>query len=84
MWRQTSAREAHSTNMRHAASEIVTDEWWFGFEQEYFLTNPDGSILGWEEYLGKPQGEYYCVGAANVKGGGSFRGSFRSMFGSWY
>ena len=36
---QTSAREAHSTNMRHAASEIVTDEWWFGFEQEYFLTN---------------------------------------------
>ena len=30
---QTSAREAHSTNMRHSASEIVTDEWWFGFEQ---------------------------------------------------
>ena len=67
---QTSAREAHSTNMRHSASEIVTDEWWFGFEQEYFLTNPDGSILGWEEGIPeRAQGEYYCgVGAANVKG----------------
>tara|TARA_B100000212_G_scaffold341327_1_gene324216 strand:+ start:275 stop:1249 length:975 start_codon:yes stop_codon:yes gene_type:complete len=67
---QTSERVAHSTNMRHAASEVVTDEWWFGFEQEYFLTNPDGSILGWEDGIPeKPQGEYYCgVGAGNVKG----------------
>jgi len=67
---QTGEREVHPSNTRHAASKIVTDEWWFGFEQEYFLTNPDGSILGWEEGIPeKPQGEYYCgVGAGNVKG----------------
>ena len=67
---QTGGREVHPSNTRHSASEVVRDEWWFGFEQEYFLTNPDGSILGWEEGIPeKPQGEYYCgVGAANVKG----------------
>ena len=67
---QTGGREVHPSNTRHSASEVVSDEWWFGFEQEYFLTNPDGSILGWEEGIPeKPQGEYYCgVGAANVKG----------------
>ena len=67
---QTGSREVHPSNTRHAASEIASDEWWFGFEQEYFLTNPDGTILGWEDGIPtKPQGEYYCgVGAANVKG----------------
>ena len=62
--------EVHSSNTRAAANEVVTDEWWFGFEQEYFLTNPDGTILGWEDGTpSRPQGEYYCaVGAANVKG----------------
>ena len=67
---QTGDREVHPSNTRNSASEVVSDEWWFGFEQEYFLTNPDGSILGWEEGIPeKPQGEYYCgVGAANVKG----------------
>ena len=67
---QTGSREVHPSNTRHAASEVASDEWWFGFEQEYFLTNPDGTILGWEDGIpSKPQGEYYCgVGAANVKG----------------
>ena len=37
---------------------------------KYFLTNPDGTILGWEDGTPeRPQGEYYCaVGASNVKG----------------
>ena len=39
----------HASNTRDAADAVVSDEWWFGFEQEYFLlTNPDGSPLGWE------------------------------------
>lgn len=67
---QTGEHETHPTNTRAAAAEVASDEWWFGFEQEYFLTNPDGTILGWEDGIPeKPQGEYYCgVGAANVKG----------------
>ena len=49
---------------------LVTDEWWFGYEQEYFFTNPeDGTILGWEDGTPRPQGDYYCgVGAGNVIG----------------
>ena len=49
---------------------MVTDEWWFGFEQEFFFTDPDkGEPLGWEDGEPRPQGDYYCgVGAANVVG----------------
>ena len=67
---QTGEHETHPSNSRAAADAVVSDEWWFGFEQEYFLTNPDGTILGWEDGTpSRPQGEYYCaVGAANVKG----------------
>jgi glutamine synthetase len=67
---ETGEHETHPSNFRAAAASVVTDEWWFGFEQEYFLTNPDGTILGWEDGTPtRPQGEYYCaVGAANVKG----------------
>ena len=67
---QTGEHETHPSNSRAAADAVVRDEWWFGFEQEYFLTNPDGTILGWEDGTpSRPQGEYYCaVGAANVKG----------------
>tara|TARA_B100001989_G_C24538177_1_gene465773 strand:- start:1034 stop:2011 length:978 start_codon:yes stop_codon:yes gene_type:complete len=61
--------KVHPTNTRAAAAEIVTDEWWFGFEQEYYLTHPDGTILGWEHGDPRPQGEYYCgVGASNIAG----------------
>ena len=51
-------------------AEVVTDEWWFGFEQEFFFTDPDkGEPLGWEDGEPRPQGDYYCgVGAANVVG----------------
>ena len=30
----------HPSNFRAAAEEVVTDEWWFGFEQEFFFTDP--------------------------------------------
>jgi len=59
----------HPSNFRAAAAEVVTDEWWFGFEQEFFFTNKDGSPLGWEDGEPRPQGDYYCgVGADNVAG----------------
>ena len=60
----------HTSNTRHKCEGLVTDEWWFGYEQEYFFTNPeDGTILGWEDGTPKPQGDYYCgVGAGNVIG----------------
>ena len=59
----------HPSNFRAAAAEVLTDEWWFGFEQEFFFTNKDGSPLGWEDGEPRPQGDYYCgVGANNVVG----------------
>ncbi|SVA62356.1 uncharacterized protein METZ01_LOCUS115210 [marine metagenome] len=63
-------RSPHPSNTRNACEGLVEDEWWFGFEQEFFFTNPeDGTILGWEDGTPRPQGEYYCgVGAANVVG----------------
>ena len=59
----------HPSNTRAAAEALLSDEWWFGFEQEYFLTGKDGSPLGWEDGQPRPQGDYYCgVGADNVQG----------------
>ena len=60
----------HPSNTRHKCEGLVTDEWWFGYEQEYFFTNPeDGTILGWEDGTPRPQGDYYCgVGLGNVEG----------------
>ena len=67
---QSADHTTHPSNTRAAAAEVVTDEWWFGFEQEYFFTNPDGSPLGWEKGEPRPQGDYYC-------GGGGDNGSGR-------
>ena len=39
-------RKTHSSNMRAEAASLVTDEWWFGFEQEYFFTDKNGEPLG--------------------------------------
>jgi glutamine synthetase len=63
-------RSAHPSNTRNACVDLLTDDWWFGFEQEYFFTNPeDGTILGWEDGTPRPQGDYYCgVGAGDVYG----------------
>ena len=60
----------HPSNTRKRCEGLVTDEWWFGYEQEYFFSNPeDGTILGWEDGTPRPQGDYYCgVGAGNVVG----------------
>ena len=60
----------HQSNTRNCRDRItIEDEWWFGFEQEYFMYK-DGRPLGWPE-KGKPraQGDYYCgVGEGNVIG----------------
>ena len=66
---ETGEHETHPSNTRVAASEVVTDEWWFGFEQEFFFTGKNGDPLGWEDGTPRPQGDYYCgVGADNVAG----------------
>ena len=67
---QAADHTTHPSNFRAAAAEVVTDEWWFGFEQEYFFTDPEtGDPLGWENGEPGPQGPYYCaVGAGNVSG----------------
>ncbi len=58
----------HSSNMR-ATIKDDSDEFWFGFEQEYVITE-NGAPLGFpEEGYPKPQGPYYCsVGFGNVAG----------------
>ena len=37
---QTAEHETHPSNFVAAAAEVVADEWWFGFEQEFFFTDP--------------------------------------------
>ncbi len=60
----------HESNGR-ATIEDDDNDFWFGFEQEYFLWNPDtNKPLGFPDggYPG-PQGPYYCsVGAKNAFG----------------
>ena len=59
----------HASNGR-ATIDDDDDDFWFGFEQEYFFTDPEtGEPLGWENGEPGPQGPYYCaVGAGNVSG----------------
>jgi glutamine synthetase len=60
----------HSTNGR-AHIEDDDADFWFGFEQEYFLWNPETNLpLGFPEGgYPAPQGPYYCgVGATNAYG----------------
>jgi glutamine synthetase len=58
----------HPTNMRHHIPDN-TDDFWFGFEQEYVLEYK-GKPLGFPENgYPRPQGPYYCaVGHENVAG----------------
>ena len=66
---ETGEHQTHSSNTRVAANNVVSNEWWFGFEQEFFFTDREGNPLGWEEGTPGPQGDYYCgVGANNVQG----------------
>lgn len=60
----------HVSNGR-ATIDDEDDDFWFGFEQEYFLWNPDTNLpLGFPTNgYPRPQGPYYCsVGANNAYG----------------
>ena len=60
----------HESNGRATISD-KTDDFWFGFEQEYVLQDPEtGKPLGFPaEGYPAPQGPYYCsVGAKNSFG----------------
>ena len=60
----------HESNGR-ATIDDDDNEFWFGFEQEYFLNDPTTNLpLGFPENgYPAPQGQYYCsVGAKNAFG----------------
>ncbi|HAA11338.1 MAG TPA: glutamine synthetase [Cytophagales bacterium] len=60
----------HESNGR-ATIEDEDDDFWFGFEQEYFLWDPETNLpLGFPAGgFARPQGPYYCsVGGANAYG----------------
>ena len=63
----------HKSNYRTDCVDVIGDDWWFGFEQEYFFYQ-DGEPLGWKKFTDRgespaPQGQYYCgVGSENVAG----------------
>ena len=58
-----------STEKREAITFEDSDDYWFGFEQEYFITNGTNKPLGWENGEPGPQGPYYCgIGASKVAG----------------
>lgn len=60
----------HTSNGRATIDEADDDDdFWFGFEQEYFLWDPDTNLPPGFPHRGypKPQGPYYCsVGAENA------------------
>ena len=59
----------HESNGRATIKEDDDDDFWFGFEQEYFLWDPETSLPPGFPPGGypPPQGPYYCsVGAKNA------------------
>lgn len=64
---------AHPSNGR-ATIEDDDNDFWFGFEQEYFIWNPKtNKPIGWGDFTVSgepgPQGPYYCsVGGGNAVG----------------
>lgn len=62
-----SNQRAHLRGYTHLADR---KEFWWGFEQEYFIRDESGAVLGWpNQGHPRPQGEYYCaVGGNNVVG----------------
>jgi glutamine synthetase len=63
-------RSVHVSNTRALINAEETEEFWFGFEQEYVLMTTNGRPLGFPDGgYPEPQGPYYCaVGADNVAG----------------
>ena len=63
---------AHESNGRATIDEAADDDdFWFGFEQEYFLWDPETNLPPGFPPNGypAPQGPYYCsVGAKNAYG----------------
>ena len=58
----------HETNGR-ATIEEDDDDFWFGFEQEYFLWDPETNLPYGFPRDQTPQGQFYCsVGAKNAYG----------------
>jgi len=61
----------HKTNTRFKLSKNKDkgNDFWWGFEQEYFITSKNGIPVGFPaDGYPEPQGEYYCgVGNKNVK-----------------
>ena len=58
----------HATNGR-ATIEEDDDDFWFGFEQEYFLWDPETNLPFGFPRDQTPQGQFYCsVGAKNAYG----------------
>jgi len=57
----------HETNQRAKLGEEDRDMW-FGFEQEYFIRELGGQILGHTKGFIEPQGKYYCGVGHNVIG----------------
>ena len=76
----------HVSNGR-ATIEDDDNDFWFGFEQEYFLWNPEtNKPLGFPAsgYPG-PQGPYYCsVGAKNAFGREIVEEHLDLLLRSWY
>eukprot|EP00897_Mesotaenium_endlicherianum_P000863 jgi/Mesen1/10778/ME000091S10303 len=65
----------HATNTRRKVADLLTQEildqdTWFGFEQEYTMFDHKGNVYGWPEGgYPHPQGPFYCgVGAESVYG----------------
>lgn len=59
----------HVTNGRAAIDVADDSEFWFGFEQEYFLWDPETNLPPGFPHRGypRPQGPYYCsVGVENA------------------
>lgn len=59
----------HKTNTRSKLTNNEKSDFWWGFEQEYFIIGKNGSPAGFPNTgYPAPQGEYYCgVGNKNVK-----------------
>ena len=58
----------HDTNGRATITED-DDDFWFGFEQEYFLWDPESNLPFGFPRDHTPQGQFYCsVGAKNAYG----------------